>query len=218
MSWRNGCALRLCISGKRACGESCLQLYTGRCIWGLPSSGKENFLSQYHYVMYVSVIYCKLRKRRRNWCKNYKIYVRLAVWSGHQPFSFSIKQTQHNTQPVIWATHLQAPVKIPFAECSTLFNLSQVYVRHYYYRCINDYCLALSTSSYTGDELNAVICSALGAYCLECTLNGIGLDFRTESLCRKLWRTLVLLKLLSWPCINRLMVLPNSHRECWQQF
>ena len=72
-----------------------------------------------------------------------------------------------------------------------------MHVKHYYMRCINDFCSAVkyfSTHFNLSDpdvqnslaaELSYVVCQTLNAYCMECSTQGIHLDWRRSDLCRK---------------------------------
>jgi hypothetical protein len=83
--------------------------------------------------------------------------------------------------------------------CSYLFSdqfkpcHSTVMVNHYFYRCVNDYCAvknfylrnAVQNAAAMAQDLKAVLCTAFGAYCHECSMNMIVLEWRTADLCPK---------------------------------
>jgi len=66
----------------------------------------------------------------------------------------------------------------------------QVKVRHYYTRCIADYCAAAAAADDSGDvsvatETDAAVCQTLDAYSELCVARNSAFSWRTASLCRK---------------------------------
>jgi len=65
-------------------------------------------------------------------------------------------------------------------------------VRHYYVRCIADYCAAAAAAADDNDdvsvaiETNAAVCQTLDAYSELCVARNSAFSWRTTSLCRTL--------------------------------
>lgn len=78
-----------------------------------------------------------------------------------------------------------------FEFCFLILVFLQVYVPHYYARCVNDYCMAIHEAKETNDqdvsieeEKKAVLCQTFSAYSQTCTVRKIVFSWRTANLCR----------------------------------
>jgi len=83
-----------------------------------------------------------------------------------------------------------------------------VKVRHYYVRCIADYCAAANVVSQTTDpvtyaeETDAAVCQTLEAYSELCVARHSAFSWRTASLCRMLYSFAAILRAATFVWFN----------------